>query len=903
MVDLSASYEPAMIKGVTVHPDNPFLFDFIVDPGQDRLQKEALKQEGEKLIKYFLANLAIPEKDMWVNLSPYEKQRMVPMALGQTEMGRDLLAEDYMLKQITASLIYPEKGLGKSFWERVYAQAREKYGSVAVPVNTFNKVWIMADKAEIYQHHQTALVVNCHLKVMLEEDYLSMRKHGGQAGDILEKGTVPWETMIKGQSPFRGRSHASHPTPNEIVRQIILPQLEHEVNNGKNFANLRQIFNSIILSSWYKNNLKEALLNQVFADKGKVKGIDLKDPGIQDKIYERYIQAYKKGVFNFIKEDAVSRLPRKYFSGGIDAAMAAHPALVGFNPGQGNGRPVEVLTAGVVIRSRAGSASANAAMIVGKPHREIFERLNSIFDRYGILHISPLGDIYEEYLKALRKADAREAEEFSAYVEGEISLQITALKLGIAGHFPGQKEISRSNLLDYLKTIGADEYLDQTGHKGLALTEAVYDLIANSTGEALINPEDDPLIQDAVRRANMEALNEQVALFVLREEPNDFKGFEKPRRPVDAAMTEEEQAQKLQAVINSDRGDPVQLMEDIHAVIALRRTMGWDESRIFAFYSAVGPRRVLLYQIALLGFTQESFEPISKIGPWIQGLNQQWFMTVMPDFLSGVSRIEKSGFSDEQKVYALSMALAVILNNTSRLIYPQRFVYGSRAIVNLYRKMGREDSRLIQAFAGRNDIRSLFYLGAIGSMDAARALQIRLKSGGVETRNRVRSLFRLTNKGRTDPIFKDNIPLWLAIFLIMREDDSRLELAQWVDDIKALGSYQWYEGVNAREVEEGNDWGRTRPRRRGSDSTGLGWVVGVGILGDFAQMHDPKNAADPGGIDLATSGVQWKIHGDKIEMNMDKAMLERIRREGIDGVELRILRMRSVPSAQALWEG
>ena len=29
-------------------------------------------------------------------------------SFGLTEMGRDLLAEDYMLKQITASLIYPE---------------------------------------------------------------------------------------------------------------------------------------------------------------------------------------------------------------------------------------------------------------------------------------------------------------------------------------------------------------------------------------------------------------------------------------------------------------------------------------------------------------------------------------------------------------------------------------------------------------------------------------------------------------------------------------------------------------------------------------------------------------------------------------------------------------------------
>ena len=33
MVSVSPSFEPALIKGLTVHQDNPFLFDFIVDPG------------------------------------------------------------------------------------------------------------------------------------------------------------------------------------------------------------------------------------------------------------------------------------------------------------------------------------------------------------------------------------------------------------------------------------------------------------------------------------------------------------------------------------------------------------------------------------------------------------------------------------------------------------------------------------------------------------------------------------------------------------------------------------------------------------------------------------------------------------------------------------------------------
>jgi len=401
MVNLSLAYQPAIIKGLTVHKDNPFLFDFIVDVGQDHLQGEVLKKESEKLIKYFLASLAIPEQDLWVNLSPYEKDRTIPKALSQTEMGRDLLAQDYILKQITASLIYPEKELGKAFWNRVYTKARELYGSAQVPVNTFNKVWIMADKAEVFERNQTAFVVGCHLKVMLEEDYLSMQKHVSS----LRHDTPP--TTLK-QLGLLGAN---------IVRAIILPEIEKEVNTGKNFATLRQITNSLILASWYKKRLKSAILNQIYADKGKINGIDLKDKKIKEQIYERYLQAYKKGVFNFIKEDKDpmenTSVPRKYFSGGWKSFSSADLATIAEETpevdsalGAINGSLVMV-TAGVKIESAnpamltRNDFQKRALVIIGALQKRIKLPLPVYDDKNYVVDLAPFDFYYRPEIRAI----------------------------------------------------------------------------------------------------------------------------------------------------------------------------------------------------------------------------------------------------------------------------------------------------------------------------------------------------------------------------------------------------------------------------------------------------------------------------------------------------------------------
>ncbi|MBF0122174.1 MAG: radical SAM protein [Candidatus Omnitrophica bacterium] len=304
MVLPGTNFAPVMIKGLTVDPLDPFGFDFLLDSGNAPTDAQTLKTESQKLIRFFLAALTIPESDVWVNLSPYEQDRIISDNLSQTEMGRDLLSQDYLLKQLTASMLDPQKSLGAEFWARVYQKVHEKYGDVELPVNTFHKVWIVADSVDIDENEGGIVLLRSHLKVMTDQDYLAREKNTRQeTGDAQEMSRV-------------------NDISTGIVRDIIIPEVEKEVNEGATFARLRQIYHAIILAAWYKENLKQTLLASSYVDHSLVRGIELDDKATSRKIYDRYVEAFKKGVIDLIKEDASSgageAMPRHYFSGGIN---------------------------------------------------------------------------------------------------------------------------------------------------------------------------------------------------------------------------------------------------------------------------------------------------------------------------------------------------------------------------------------------------------------------------------------------------------------------------------------------------------------------------------------------------------------------------------------------------------
>ncbi len=320
MVNKSIAFDPLQLKGILVNINNPLRFDFLVDKGDSQLYGQPLKEGITQLAKYFLTCLTVPENDLWVNLSPYEKNRIVPENFGVTLMGKDLLEQDYLLKQITASLSYPENNLGKVFWQKVYRKSYELYGTTNIPINTFNKVWITPKSAQVYVQGNAAFVVNGQLDVMLEADYNSFAHHEG-IKNVDGRGAQGLSANAWAYS--------------QVLRDVILPQLRQEINEGKNFALVRQVYNALILATWYKRHLQDSVLGKVYVGRNAVRGVDIADRNAKEKIFQQYLRAYKKCVYNYIKEDydplTQQTVPRKYASGGLNFTSLGSPEMMVYN--------------------------------------------------------------------------------------------------------------------------------------------------------------------------------------------------------------------------------------------------------------------------------------------------------------------------------------------------------------------------------------------------------------------------------------------------------------------------------------------------------------------------------------------------------------------------------------------
>ena len=239
-----------------------------------------VKKAAQKSLEHLFIALTMHDNVFWVNLNPDEPQRIISPALADTDLGRIMLNADYRLKEDVASIINPQNSkVGKEFWKRLYAKAQELGATDRIPL--VSRLWIVPDKAEVYEKQNQVYITKSSLKVQLEPAYLNQR--------IIYK-----DKRVKKLQDF----------VSALIEELVLPQLNKKVNEAYSYADLRDVYNALILSQWYKekfgsgyNSLLRTVNYQVLDD---VETNYISTPG---EIYQSYLKSIKEGQYSFTETE------------------------------------------------------------------------------------------------------------------------------------------------------------------------------------------------------------------------------------------------------------------------------------------------------------------------------------------------------------------------------------------------------------------------------------------------------------------------------------------------------------------------------------------------------------------------------------------------------------------------
>jgi hypothetical protein len=151
--------------------------------------------------------------------------------------------------------------------------------------HTLTKVWITPGKSKVVERGSVAIIEQSNLRVLTEVDYVATTEASAPRG-ADPNAALPANSLAL-----------------EAFKKIALPVIEREANFGGNFALLRQVYASLILAMWYRQVLRRSATNEISVAPQFEIGDE--DPAVtHEGIFRQYLRSHKRGVFNYIRQEA-----------------------------------------------------------------------------------------------------------------------------------------------------------------------------------------------------------------------------------------------------------------------------------------------------------------------------------------------------------------------------------------------------------------------------------------------------------------------------------------------------------------------------------------------------------------------------------------------------------------------
>ncbi len=300
-------------------------FKLLLDKGSQeeipsKSQANELEDQTKTLFQYFLIGLSLPNDYFWVNLRPDSPDNIIDRQLAQTDIGRVMLEADLQLKKDTALATSPQTPEGKLYWDKLYKKAGELFGNENITIPTLTRPWIVPNEIIIRETADSAYIYKATLKVMLESDYLKACKSPITSTDYTFK-----DPRLKVLNEYSS----------QLIRELIIPKLNKEINSSKKYASLRQVYYSLILAQWFKARFQGKNTDYAnFIDRKILTNLTSRSSYSKDAYFKAYQESFRDGEYNIQEPTYTSagRVIRSYFSGGmvldIRMSVTGQPAAI-----------------------------------------------------------------------------------------------------------------------------------------------------------------------------------------------------------------------------------------------------------------------------------------------------------------------------------------------------------------------------------------------------------------------------------------------------------------------------------------------------------------------------------------------------------------------------------------------
>jgi hypothetical protein len=300
----------AISTNLTVTPSGQYGFFNYVLRGEKEKSGTAtidVRNSSELAYNTFFVGLFMPNNLFWVNLNPWEPNRLLGDGLEKTDAGRVMLEADLQMKKDFANYKNPcESDVGAQYWKKLDEKSdqlvqnlKKKYPNDfnekdIITFSTVSRNWIVPDKINAQGTGDTIYLESATLKIESEPVY----EHSQY--DVKDRLTFLFSQSVKDDLAAAAKEYGKYSM--ELQDEMIRPLVIRDINTQKEYADLRTVYHSLILAQWYKNKFQSspALFSDEF-NSGKIVSYESDTPWKPESTWQAYRTSFEEHEYECIK--------------------------------------------------------------------------------------------------------------------------------------------------------------------------------------------------------------------------------------------------------------------------------------------------------------------------------------------------------------------------------------------------------------------------------------------------------------------------------------------------------------------------------------------------------------------------------------------------------------------------